>query len=57
MKPRTTEKAFPFEGEGGAPATDEGGRTGLTSIPPCRNARLRRVEFRRHLPTGGLSTA
>ena len=30
---QTTVAAFPFEGEGGAPAPDEGGRTGLTFEP------------------------
>ena len=39
MKPRTTEKAFPFEGGGVVPPPDEGGRTVLTFIPPVSGAR------------------
>ena len=38
MKPRTTEKAFPFEREGVVPPPDEGGRTALTFIPPVSGA-------------------
>ena len=33
---RTAVVAFPFEGEGGAPATDEGGQTALPFLPPHR---------------------
>ena len=35
---RTAVAAFPFEGEGGASAPDEGGRTGLSFIPPHHNS-------------------
>ena len=34
----TTVVAFPFEGEGGASATDEGGWTALTFLPFHRNS-------------------
>ena len=50
--------AFPFEGEGGAPATDEGGRTALTFCYAAFKRTLKCIgTAEKSLPPGGEGVA